>query len=475
MNRRRWVSALAAAIVTGLPTAAYCIAPTSASARHAEPGSNLGGFNSHALGAGVQIAVELPGIAPLGDAVKGDFLQVQVPYSVSSTETGPTAGSSATPAWPGPVVSNGGNDLQTFNPAVPQALVDALNYGAVANSVYPGQVHVGTHGSYSPPGGSQAGVGTATSESSKNGTKGTAIVNQTTPLGAAKGVGGAPLLKIGSATATTKATINAGSVITTARTHVTNVVVAGLIKIDEVTSVATALSDGKRGAQHTSTHVGKVTVGGIPASIDRKGIKLQKKPAPLGLNPVGVVNHLLSNLLKSGFSIRTIAPSHKVRGRHAEATSGGVQIRYLNKHVPNLQAILPQAPVPFPNAFGLDVNLGLSQVEAAATPYQKVPVTHTKPPKPIKTDNGGGHHVTTTTTGGSTGGGDIGGGGLPPATGTSSSPPQASPIVAQPAAQNIFGLPVRVGWVLLALLLSMMLAGPLLAYANWQLLRGRTP
>ncbi|MBV9485135.1 MAG: hypothetical protein JO246_03685, partial [Frankiaceae bacterium] len=166
--------------------------------------------------------------------------------------------------------------------------------------------------------------------------------------------------------------------------------------------------------------------------------------------------------------------THKVKGRHAEATSGGVQFRYLNKHIPNLQGLLPQAPVPIPNAFGLDVNLGLSQVEASSTPYQKLPVVHTKPPKPVKTNTGGHGHTSTTTTGGTTGGGGVGGG--IPSTGgaTSSSPPQASPIVAQPAAKDIFGLPNRVAWVLLAIVVSIMLAAPLLAYANWQLLRGRT-
>ena len=40
---------------------------------------------------------------------------------------------------------------------------------------------------------------------------------------------------------------------------------------------------------------------------------------------------------------------------------------------------------------------------------------------------------------------------------------------------SFLGLPVRVAWVVIAVLLSIVAAGPLLGYANWQLLRGRTP
>jgi hypothetical protein len=43
-----------------------------------------------------------------------------------------------------------------------------------------------------------------------------------------------------------------------------------------------------------------------------------------------------------------------------------------------------------------------------------------------------------------------------------------------PILAGFLGIPVRVAWVVAAILLSIVAAGPLLAYANWQLLRGRT-
>jgi hypothetical protein len=494
---------MAALLVLGLPSVAYCLAPAAASVpftAKAEPASKLAGFNSGSTGAGIQIEVELPGIAPLGDATKGNFIQVQAPYAVSSTETGPSISGTASPAWPGPVAANAGNDLATFSPSIPQALVNALNYPIVARSVYPDQVHVHTSGSYTPPGGAQSGIGTASSHSSLGGNRSTAVLNDTSPLGSlpkssplirtlsglhglhlghllasggsAAHAGGTSIVSVGSATTTTAAKLLAGSVVTTARTEISNIVVAGLIKIHSITTVARASTDGKHGHQHTHSRIGSTTVAGLAATIGPKGIKLQKKNLPLPGNPIGVVNNLLGQLQKQGLMVRLIQPRHKVHGSHAQASSGGVQVRYLNKHVPNLQGILPQLPIPAPNAFGLDANFGISQVSANATPLPHITPIHTKAPKPAKSPTTN----TVPPAGPPSGSGFTGGdGGLPSGdvtTGTGG--PQVTPVVAKQASETLLGVPVKVAWVILALVLSVMLAAPLLAYANWQLLRGRS-
>ena len=59
--------------------------------------------------------------------------------------------------------------------------------------------------------------------------------------------------------------------------------------------------------------------------------------------------------------------------------------------------------------------------------------------------------------------------------GSSQPAPVSTPVVAQPKAATAFGLPVRTAWVVISFLLALLLAGLLLSYANWQLLRGRTP
>jgi hypothetical protein len=54
-------------------------------------------------------------------------------------------------------------------------------------------------------------------------------------------------------------------------------------------------------------------------------------------------------------------------------------------------------------------------------------------------------------------------------------PSSNPPVLAPQHADVVFGVPVRVAWVVVALLIAVLAAGPLLMYANWQLLRGRSP
>jgi hypothetical protein len=131
--------------------------------------------------------------------------------------------------------------------------------------------------------------------------------------------------------------------------------------------------------------------------------------------------------------------------------------------------------VPSPNAIGLDVTLGLSQVTADASGFQPIkPIGGTTSPPasspPVPGGGGGGTQIGSTsgsisTGGGLPGGSQIGGG----------AQPGSQPIVAaQAASSSVLGIPIRVLWVVASLLLAFMAAGMLLAYANWQLLRGRT-
>jgi hypothetical protein len=482
-------------LVLGLPATAYCVAPAHAATHAAAPGSKLGGFNTGAVAAGARVVVSLPGIAPVGDATKGDFLQGSLPFATSAAGTGPSTSGLASPVWPGDVAANAGNDLQTFSPSIPDTLVHALNYPVVARSVYPAQVHVGRSGSYAAPGGSAANTGTATTQSASGGTRSTAVINNTSPLGSMstsspvakalstlklptlprlgsrdRGAAGAPLIKIASSTAETTASVAAGSVLTKAQTEVDDIVVAGVIRIAAVSSIARAVTDGKHGRQHSNLHVGKVTVAGVPASIGPKGIRLKRKPAA-GPDPIASVNQLLTQLDKSGFTIKTIAPTHKVHGKRAAATSGALQIGFIDKSPPNLQSLLPQVPVPSPNSVAVDVTLGASDVTADASGFlPTTPIGGTSSP-PVSgagsppVSRGGG-----TTTGS-----------LPPSDSVPGSGSQvggqgstgAEPVVAQQASATVLGIPIRVLWVVAALVIAFMASGLMLGYANWQLLRGR--
>lgn len=499
---RRVAGGVALGLVIGMPATAFLAAPAGAHAaqRHAAPGSRLAGINANAVATGAQIAFFAPGIVPVGDSKIGNLLQASLPYAASTGSTGPSTAGLAAPAWPGDVAANAGNSIQTFEPSVPKQLVTLLNDPVAAHSTYPAQLNTHSSAKFTPPAGDQTGVGNARTQSSKGGTSSSAEINSTSPLGVIPGasaltkaltpilkgpvggllkglgltpkVAGRALFTIGSATARTAGTINVASVATSAKSRVGHISIAGIVKIDGISSNAFAFSTGKHGSQHSHLHIGKVTVAGIPASIGPKGLSLKKNTVGGSNVAISTANKLLGGLKKAGVSIATIQPVVQKKGSKASVTSGAVQIEFAVKSVPNLAATIPQLPLPLPNSAAIDIDLGLSQASANAT---RLPPT--KPVKPIKTtpastpptapvSTGSGPGVTP----GSTGTGIVPGGGT-----VSSGPTgDASPVVAADAAKTVFGVPTRVVWVVLAFLASLMIAGPLLAYANWQLLRGRT-
>jgi hypothetical protein len=462
--------ALAAALVAGLPTVAYVAAPaaaTPAKATATAPGADLAGYNTDAVSAAAQIELLLPGVVPLGDVTKGNFVQASVPYASSTASTGPQNTGLASPAWPGDAAATAGNALQTFEPSLPQAIVTLLNDPIVARSAYPGQVNAQPSSTYNPTG--PAGIGTSKTTSAAGGSSSSSAVNDLSPLGAAKATG-TSLLEVASATSNTSSSVGARTVTANAETHIGKVTIAGLVTINGVDSNATASSDGKNGSKSTNLKVGSVTVAGLAASIGPKGITLNKSGLLGQLGVIGVANKALAALSKVGISIKTVSPTSKVKGKTATATSGAVQIKFEDANLPDIGKLLPSAPVPLPSSVGFTIDLGLSQVNAAATlsPAFTNPVSPpttppaTTPAAPVQSG------VTPT-----------GGGSLPSEPGgpvATTAPVQAAtPVIAAPQAKTAFGLPIRTAWVVISFLLALLLAGLLLSYANWQLLRGRTP
>ena len=398
----------------------------------------------------------IPGLLPLGDPTKGNFIQASIPYSDSTSSTGPTNGSVTSPAWPGDAVATAGSAVGTFAPTAPVALLKLLQYPVVARSTFPDQVGIGTSGSFGV--GRPTAIGSGTTTSSASGTTGTAHVTDLTPLGVSKA--GVPLIEIGSATATTTSTVKAASVTNRAETRIGRISIAGVITIDGINTTATASSDGKTGTSNATTDIGSVKVGGLAASIGPDGVTINGKGQ--GDILVKTANKLLGTLQKLGISITALAPQTTKDGNQADARSGAVLVKFEDDNLPDLGKIAPQLPVPLPNSAGLELSLGLSQATAAATLLSDV----TPPDLPPA--------VSTTAPGGSAGT-DVGGGTLPPIDAGTVTPPVAPPVVATQPEAAVLGVPVRTAWVVVSFLLALLIAGPLLTYANWQLLRGRTP
>ncbi|HVU62272.1 MAG TPA: hypothetical protein VHD58_11575 [Mycobacteriales bacterium] len=462
MTASRWRAALAAALLVGLPTAGYLAAPASAGSTPAAPASELAGFNTSATSAGIQLQLLLPGLVPLGDPTLGNFIQASVPYANSTSTTGPSTAGIASPVWPGDAVATAGNALQTFSASIPQALVNLLNDPVLARSTFPAQVRAGTTGSFTPTG--PLGIGSATTTSAAGATNAQAAVTDLSPLGSSKGV---PLIEVASAKSITNAAVNAASVSNSAETHIGRITIAGVITIDGIDTTATTASDGHHGTPATTTNIGSVKVAGLAASIGPDGITLNGKGQAGVL--VQTANKLLATLQKIGLSITTLAPQVTKTGTGAQATSGAVLIKFEDDNLPDLGKIAPQLPIPVPNSVGVELALGMSQASAAATLQPDVNLPPVTPPSTGSTSS--------PTTGSQTGGvvPPCTGCGLPSTGGVATSPGGGTaPLIAgeQPTA---LGVPVRTEWVVIALLIAVLAAGPLLTYANWQLLRGRTP
>ena len=458
LDARRAAAAVAVSMFVAFPLAAFEMAP----AAHADgsPGANLAGENATAVATGVELAPLTPGIVGAGNISQGNLIDASVPYAAASTSTGSST-ATASPAYPGSTAAQAGTDIQTFSSQFPSALANALNDPVQAQADYPPQVSVGSSSSYTPPGGSTTGVGTAKADATDSGASASSQASAET-------ISSALSVASGVTSATTE--LRSSSVTSTAHSEIGTIkLLGGLVTISGLTSDATATSDGSSGQPTTDFKIGSVTVGGQAAYIGPDGIHLG--PASQGSLLVPSANAALSALAQAGIEVRTISPQTQYDGAQATATSGALQITFLDQHIPN-----PQGAVPV-SAIGLDVYLGLSQASADASALP--------PFAPV-----GGL--------GSTGGAPAGGstsaavgssaplGGAVPSVGALPSPGQAlatgqtaaptSSATASPSAPQqvtLLGLPVKVAWVVVAILLSIVASGPLLGFANWQLLRGR--
>ena len=484
---RRCRGALTAAVtfMVGLPLAAFLLAPAAmaqvreATSNAGPPGSQLAGINTSATAAAIQISPLTPGIVGAGDVAKGNLVEASLPYASSTVSTGPSTGGVASPAYPGPTAAAAGTAIQTFAPTFPAPLVNLLNDPVLARSAYPPQVHTGSSGSYAPPGAGLLGIGTASTDSGPSATTSTSSLSDTASLGSV--LAGAPLVAVASARSSSNASVGAASVTTGARTALGAITIGGVVKIAGISSEASASSNGTAGQETNSLHIGAVTVAGVSASVGPNGITLNNTGLLGQLGLVPLANQALTALQQAGLTIKTIAPTSQQNGQSASVTSGALQISFVDPNIPN-----PQGRLPIGSSVGLDFELGLSNANADATVLPAfTPLPSVVAPPPVPASSGGSPAVAgqpataipgapissgSSALGPSFGSAQstaAGGGALVP----SASSPSSGPVA---TLAGFVGIPVRVAWVILAFVLSLVAAGPLLAYANWQLLRGRT-
>jgi len=245
-----------------------------------------------------------------------------VPHTEAVLQSGPVGSGLATIFWPGPLGANAGTLLLVLQPGcsatspaglpagstpvcpLPDAAGSALNYPVKASS------RVGENpptNTYNAPG-TQL---TSTAEAQK--VTADAVVAQ--PVSATGSFGTTQ------SHSTAEQTSSGGSSLATSKVQDVNL--GGVIKIDQVTSMAKATTDGSKAGGETATTVSGMTVGGQPAYVDESGMHIGTQGQPAN----AVANQIAQQALgQGGFSVYVSTPTKEINGASASVTAGSLII-----------------------------------------------------------------------------------------------------------------------------------------------------
>lgn len=256
--------------------------------------TGLGGYSLKAEGAPVRVLVDDPNAAiPRDTGVAA--AEVDPNYTLATVATGPNALGLASNAWPGNLIGTG---LPAINENIPQ-------YPAKVEARYPDGPYEGV----SPDG------GVATSSTA-------------TGLDATATADGAPTNKpstvtIGDAFSHSSASVTSKNVaVATVTSSVKDVsILAGVIKIDSVTTTVTTTSDGTKPTSKGSTVISGLTVNGVGYSVDENGAHVGGNGLPV---PPLVTPSQLDDL---GIHIEGVVQSGSTSSTSANRTASGLVIR----------------------------------------------------------------------------------------------------------------------------------------------------
>lgn len=458
MKRRVALAALVVAIVGAF--AAPVWAATRSTARAAATGEPVAGYGLTARSTAIRYALASPGLLPVGDASKGDIFEVDVPIARTNVTGGPVIGVIASPLYPGDTASHLGTAIATFSPQAPAI----PNYPIVAEANYPPAPGFGQDAAFAAPAVPGVGAGSSASHAGPEGATADSQVNSVAmPVDA-------PLVSVASARTTNDVDLKEDSVVSTAEAHIGAINIGGVITIDGINAIATTSSDGKTPKPGAALEIGKVSVAGQPAFIDADGIHLVgQQPVGSGVAP-GVEALLQKTLKTDGLSIRAISPKTSTENGVASADTGGVLIT-IERTIPAVGVpglAVPNVPPGTPDIpLHIEITLGGAQTTATATVV--------------------GADVEAASTGTDLPGADVQGDQFaadiaPVGPGASATGALGQPTSTAGSLQPVAatgnplprGTPIPIAWVLAGVALSIALMGPLMGYARWQLLEGRT-
>lgn len=347
------------------------------------PGAaQLGGYNLTSSAAGVRVTYEQPNF-PFPATPTFEF---SLGYSGTSFDSGPIAAANASALWPGQAVAGGGSQLalllnpylQEYSPQL-QAPVDSLlptqlTYPVQAVSAFP-QGPATASNDNGPIAMNSSASQTAAEASSAVGQVGGPASQSALPAG---------MLSVQAVGSTSQDTLDSlGNAVAEATSTVHGVSLAGgLVTIGAVTSTATSSSDGNKATESGTSTVTGVTIAGEPVAIDSSGIHVLTQSQNLLGMLVPSVSQVLST---AGITLSLTSPTDTVNGaagqRELDGLSITINLATYDQDFTKLVAMLPsqlqsslldQIPLPTPYKQSITIDLGWTNVNAAASPAYNV-------------------------------------------------------------------------------------------------------
>jgi hypothetical protein len=276
--------------------------PGSATAAE-EPGSGLSSFSLAANAPAVQVR-QVDTAQCGGEPAATGGCEGVVPEAVSTLRNGPVGYALSSVVWPGTLAGNLGSllivagngqvpeDAKQLNSPVRAEARTGGDGKPVVNESYPGTVM------------------TAQATASRVSAKAVAGQDTVLPVGTAgKAEGSTATFLEGATTAVSEA-----------RSHVSDLSIAGIVTIESVTSTARATTDGTRADATGSTVTQGVEIAGVPVVIDGEGVSVAGQGAGSAA-ATAVVNSAIS---AAGMTIAVGEPQRVVEGATASYTAGSL-------------------------------------------------------------------------------------------------------------------------------------------------------
>jgi hypothetical protein len=305
---RRWAS-----VVVGGALVAFAL--TSAwqgASAQASDGPNFGSYSVTATAPGFEMWEDEPSANahPEGGG--------QAPYSTSMLSSGGLGYGLASVAWPGATEANADKVALLLFPhdvggvPIPDAVVGAVQQGLPLAS-YPLRAEART-GSPSPDSTLEMQAGTLKAHADA------LLANATATM---KGAAGSAGFTFGNAETIANTVLAASGATATADSKITKLDIGGVIKIDSITSTATASTDGATGTSSGVTVVHGMTIAGQPAYVDEQGVHLGEQGQPANAVVSQIANQALT---QGGFSFYVAQPQQEQAGAASSYTAGSLII-----------------------------------------------------------------------------------------------------------------------------------------------------